>query len=115
MRDIDLDDLFAAVRDSAPRPSAALMARVEADAAAAQAARRPAPAHPAKARRRTGWIQALGGRGVLAGLASAALAGLWLGVAKPAPVQALTEAYAPETALGSVELIPSLDAFGTEG
>jgi hypothetical protein len=61
----------------------------------------------------------MGGNGVLAGLATATLAGLWLGFAQPAPVLTLTQivsdAFAADAGLGAVELIPSLDAFGLEG
>lgn len=121
MQDIDLDGLFAAARAESPTPTAGLVARIEADAASLHRAR-SAAAVPAPAlfrQRWPGWIAALGGNGVMAGLVTATLAGLWLGVAQPAPVSSLTqtlsEAFAEDTGLGTVELIPALDTFGAEG
>lgn len=118
MQDTDLEGLFAEARAERPSPSASLTARITADADAVQAAFRSAPI-PARPRRWAGWIAAMGGNGVLAGLATATLAGLWLGFAQPAPILTLTQtvsdAYATDAGLGSVELIPSLDAFGLEG
>jgi hypothetical protein len=118
MQETDLESLFATARAERPSPSAGLTARIMADAEAVQSAFRPAPV-PARPRRWSGWIAAIGGNGVLAGLATATLAGLWLGFAQPAPVSALTQtvsdAFAADAGLGSVELIPSLDSFGLEG
>jgi len=118
MQDTDLERLFAAARAERPNPSAGLTARIMADAEIVQAAFRPAPVS-ARPRRWSGWIAAMGGNGVLAGLATATLAGLWLGFAQPAPVSTLTQtvsdAFAADAGLGSVELIPSLDSFGLEG
>ena len=118
MQDTDLDSLFVAARAGRPIPSADLTVRIVADAQAVQSTFRPAPA-PARPRRWAGWIAAMGGNGVLAGLATATLAGLWLGFAQPAPVLTLTQtvsdAFAADAGLGSVELIPSLDSFGLEG
>jgi hypothetical protein len=118
MQETDLESLFAAARAGRPSPSAGLTARITADADAVQSAFRPAPA-PVRPRRWSGWIAALGGNGVLAGLATATLAGLWLGFAQPAPVltltQTLSDALAADAGLGAVELIPALDSFGPEG
>lgn len=106
MRDSDLDDLLAAARADRPEPSAALMARVLDDA------RRLQPAMPLPPRRapvRPGLLArlsyAFGGAGALAGMAAAMLAGVWVGVAQPAPFTTLTAALWPAEAL-SVELIP---------
>ena len=121
MHDSDLDDLLAQARTVEPPLPSRLVARIEADALAEQRGwaadiRRPAP----RPRRRwTGWVAALGGGGVLAGLATATLAGVWLGVAQPAPVLALTQtmsdAFNSDAMLEQVELIPTLDALVTEG
>jgi hypothetical protein len=114
--DSDLDDLFAAARRTAPQPPAALLARIEAEAQAVHRARQPAPPRPA---RRFGWVAALGGNGVLAGLATATLAGFWLGFSQPAPVSTLTQtvsaAFGAGTVIETVDLIPALDTFGAEG
>lgn len=73
---------FAAARRTAPVPSAALMARVLADAH--QSARAGARAHPAGGGRLRGRVR-LGA--LAAGVALAALAGIWTGVSAPGPVQ----------------------------
>jgi hypothetical protein len=118
MQETDLESLFVAARAERPSPSAGLTARITADADAAQAGFRSVPV-AVKPRRWAGWIAAMGGNSVLAGLATATLAGLWLGFAQPAPVLTLTQtvsdAFAADAGLGAVELIPSLDAFGLEG
>lgn len=108
MQDSDLDNLLAAARADRPEPSAALMARVIDDADRMQP--RPAPRiaapHPGFWAMLTG---AFGGSGALAGMAAATLAGLWVGVAQPAPVSALTAALWPAEAV-SVELFPDVYA-----
>ncbi|MFN3645765.1 MAG: dihydroorotate dehydrogenase [Gemmobacter sp.] len=89
--DVLLDDLFAAARAAPPQPVPdALLARVLADADAAMP-RRPRASAPAAASARPappGWlavlVAALGGRGAVAGLAAAGLAGVWIGFAQPA-------------------------------
>lgn len=77
-RDDDLDELFAAARRDAPRPDAALLGRIAADAARLS---------PGGWRRRA-W-QAVGGWPAVAVFAAAALAGVWIGVVQPAPVEAV--------------------------
>ena len=79
-----LDKLFSAGR-SGPQPSDALMARIAADAVAQM----PQPAALAPARRRrkvglaAGLMAMLGGWPALTGMASAAAAGVWIGIASP--------------------------------
>lgn len=79
-----LDAFFTAARAAEPPVPAALLARVLDDAAAVQP--RPAPV-PARVQPRPGWaallLSALGGRGAVAGLAAAGLAGVWIGFAQP--------------------------------
>ncbi len=121
MHDRDLDDLFSQAHAVEPLLPSHLVARIEADALAEQRARATAARRPAPTARRgwTAWLAALGGGGVVAGLATATLAGVWLGVAQPAPVSALTQkmsdAFLQNATLEQVELIPNLDAFVTEG
>jgi len=83
MTDNDLDDLFAAARADVARPSPALMARVLSDATAEQL-RKPVPV--LRRFRLAALIAALGGTGGLTGLATATVAGLWIGLAPPAAV-----------------------------
>jgi hypothetical protein len=77
---------FDAARRYPARPSDALMARVLADACAAQPATRPS-------RRPAAWpvqlFRALGGWPAVAGLSAATLAGIWLGISPPAPLAAV--------------------------
>lgn len=122
MQESDLERVFAAARADSPLPSSRLVAAVLADADALHQARVAVARAPRALPRRgrwAGWIADLGGTGVMAGLVTATLAGLWLGVTQPAPVSALTqtlaEAFAADPGLGTVELIPALDSFGADG
>jgi hypothetical protein len=100
----EADLFFEAARAAAPVPSQALVARVLADAAAAQP-------RVAAARARGGLFarisDALGGRGVMAGLAGTAMAGLALGFFAPA----LAPDWNTPWSAGTVELIPDPDAL----
>ncbi|MEO1238372.1 MAG: hypothetical protein AAFW64_01690 [Pseudomonadota bacterium] len=79
--DDPLETFFEAARATAPTPGADLTARVLADAAAAQ------PAPPVSVRRaKPSWFGALGGWPALAGLVTATVAGVSIGVADPAYV-----------------------------
>ncbi len=102
----ELDDLFLAAKAAAPAPSTALVARVLADAAAAQ----PRPAAPSPVPR-AGWFawlaDAFGGRGVVAGLAGTAVVGLVLGFYVPALATDWSSVLSAET----VELIPDADSL----
>lgn len=115
----DLETLFRAARTDRPAPSDDLMARVLADAAALQPkAAAPAPRRAA-APARTGFFAGLaalfGGGGVLAGMGTAAVAGLFLGFAQPAPVSALTAAWAGSaTDSSAYDLTSGIDALFAE-
>lgn len=86
MTDDDLDGFFAAARREAGPLPAGLAARMQADAARVQA--EIAAAVPSGGRARPGLWQelraALGGWAGLGGLATAGVAGVWLGLAPPA-------------------------------
>lgn len=110
----DLDALFATARAATPAPGADLMARVMADAQAVDAARRA----PARRRRGLGLIDlwrafaaAFGGAGLVAGMATAAAAGLWIGFAAPAPVAALAPALLGQETAADLDLIPDILAL----
>lgn len=103
--DHDLDDLFKAARAARPEPSPALLARVLADAEAAQA--------PPPARRDTRWRFVpllLGSVGASLGMATAALAGVWIGYAQPDTLTSVTAALWVDQ---RIDLIPTYD-FTTE-
>ena len=109
MTDDDLDDLFAQARSKVAQPSAALMARILADAAAMQ------PRPPVlRVRARFGLaalVAALGGAGAMAGLATAAVAGLWIGLAPPAAVDDLAATLWASADGDSVDLFPDLEGM----
>ena len=115
---LDLDALFAEARQLDAAPSDDLFARVLADAGALQ----PAPAvfaapQGAAAPTRRGFWLALaglfGGGGAIAGIGTAMMAGLLIGVFQPAPVSALTTALFDGSAV-SVELMPDYDTLMQE-
>ncbi|SEN60432.1 hypothetical protein SAMN04488103_10660 [Gemmobacter aquatilis] len=116
----DMDELFAEARGRTASASSALLARVLEDAYAAQDDRavvQPSRAlHPAP-RRPWAWLGGLlGGSTALAGLASAAVAGFMIGVIQPPILSEVTGAlWSPDTTLETVELIPSLDGWLSEG
>jgi hypothetical protein len=108
----DLDDLFAEARASRSVPSEALTARVLADALAEQP--RAAGAVFVVAGPRMGlWsrLAALfGGAGALAGIGTAAAAGLFIGYVQPSGLSVLGDAVLG-TPLETVELMPDVDGL----
>ncbi|WP_045387508.1 hypothetical protein [Falsirhodobacter sp. alg1] len=106
----DLNDLFAEARRTPSEPSPDLLARIMADAEDNMA--RPVTAPPAPVRspwRFLGWL--LGVSGASAGMASAAIAGVWVGFSQPDTVSRVTAAY---WAVTSVEVIPTYDFLTDE-
>ena len=111
-REDDLDQLFAAASRQRIDISDGLTARILADAAALQPkAALLVPVAPP----RQGWLATLsgwlGGSASLAGVSVAAVAGLYLGVVQPSPVQALTALVAGNTTIDSLDLLPSSDGL----
>jgi hypothetical protein len=115
----DLDDLFAAMRQQPATVSDGLMARVLEDAATNQ----PALAVMAKPKRSQGFLAgllaAIGGAGGLAGLSTAAIAGVWFGFAQPAALTTVTDSIwgseASTISTDSVNIMPGLDDYLIEG
>ena len=103
-----LDGLFAEAAARREVPSAGLVSRILADAEAVQ----PRP-QPMRATQPVplGWVATLadwfGGGMSLAGMSAAAATGLYLGVAQPAQVLALTELVTGSTTIDSLELLPA--------
>lgn len=118
MQSDDVDDLLAEAGRKGPQPSADLLARVLGDALDLQpaAAGRVALARPVAVPGFWAglWAQIGGGPG-LAGLSTAALAGLWLGFAQPAALSDMTETLWSVQAADDVELIAPEDDFFAEG
>ena len=145
MQDDDLDLFFAAARDGdrarfgagadapvsfgtgpdrgeTPAGMEAFLARIEADAFAAQATRTaPLSASvPVAAPAREGWLaqlwSAIGGWPSLAGLATATVAGVWIGISPPAALSAqaavftgqASDSASLESDLYLVDLMPGL-------
>jgi len=92
-----LEPWFAAMREAGnAAPGDDLVARVLADAGE----RHPLPALAIRRSDRPGWrvrlravMDELGGWPAVAGLATSALAGVWIGVAAPDPLTSLTQEY----------------------
>lgn len=79
-----LEVFFDAARAHAAEPSVALMTRIDADAqAVAASAQTPAPQRPRRASLSAQLYRLLGGWPAVTGLATAAMAGVWLGVSLP--------------------------------
>jgi hypothetical protein len=120
-KDAELDQLLAGLGTVQPAVPDALMARILADAATirddAEAARVQAgPA--AGVARASFWVRiavALGGGRVLAGLGTAAVAGVVLGFAQPAPIATLSSTVWGLDFDVSVDLLPTADDFLAEG
>ncbi len=120
MSDADLDALLSDLRSHPPEADARLLARIVDDAQAVQSSRTSVRAvvptrEPALRR----WISALGGSVALAGLGTAAMAGLWIGIAQPASLIDVTDqlsaALGREAALDYVELFPDFTTLQIEG
>jgi hypothetical protein len=110
MTEDDLDSLFASARGAAPRPSAGLTARVLADAEGLLAIP-PAPPQPV-ARRSGLWAAlaaAFGGSGALAGMATATVAGFYIGFAEPMDTGLVTSVLGGEIA--ELDMMPGIDAL----
>ena len=111
-QDSGLDDLFATARSLRAEPSEALMARVLADAVAEQP--RAVAALVVRPVRRPGILAQVagvfGGFGALAGMGTAAVAGVLIGYAQPEGLLSVSEVVfgAP---LETVELIPSVETL----
>ncbi len=117
--DMDLDDWLAKAAATPVVPSAALTARILADADALQPNR---PAQVAQVRPRRGvmaWLvdlaEGLGGGRAMAGLSLAGVAGVFLGVADPSALNSLAGLIAADlTVVEQMDLLPATDILWTE-
>jgi hypothetical protein len=119
---IELEAFFQAATAEAPEVSDDLMSRILGDADAVQAERLRAPASPppGKLGLWRGFIDMLGGRAALAGLATATVMGAFLGFAQPTQLapfaQSVTQSVLGEaSSLGTIDLLPTADTVLTEG
>lgn len=116
----DMEDLFAEARGRTAVVSPDLLGRVLADAYATQDDRAGVPTLAARSAPPRGlwlWFSGLlGGSTALAGLASAVVTGFMLGVFQPPILSGVTGViWSQEAPLETVELIPSLDGWLSEG
>lgn len=118
MREQDLDDLFVTLRADPPPDSGLLTARILADAATHQ----PKPAQMTQRHLASPLLgfwarmsQALGGKGVLAGLGAAAVAGVMLGLAQPASLSLLTDTISVQGPIEDLDSLVAVDDFLSEG
>ena len=103
--DDNLDDLFAQARKQAPKVDDALVGRVLADADATQAGFAGRMDAAPRARGIRSWVRdMIGGWPAAGGLALATGAGVWFGMAPPAPVADVTALLVGETI--TVALVP---------
>lgn len=112
--DRTLEAFFEAGRRAAPQPSGDLMARILADAGAARAV---APVvRPKQRGLLAGLVAAIGGWPAVASLATATVAGLYIGVSPPAQLEDFAVTYlgtTDYTALGDYS--PGFEYILTEG
>jgi len=101
---VELDALLAGVRADTPAPPDALIARITEQASVEQKAFMKPPAKATRPGVLGQFIQALGGWPALGGLATAACAGVWLGINPPQSM-----ALAAETYLGIENAVTLLD------
>jgi len=110
----DLDDLFAEARQQQIDPAPALVLRILADAEALQ----PRPAvraspPPARSGLWASLSAVFGGGGAVAGMGTAMLAGLFIGVVQPEPVLALTGGLWPAE-IETLDLLPDFTSLLAE-
>lgn len=111
-----LEPFFAAARQQGRQPSQALLARVLADAEAAQPAPQAAVPRVQPGRLTQAWARLWRGLPTAAGLASATMAGVWLGFVSPDAVLAIETALTGGADAGfAAEALAGLDEFLSEG
>jgi len=121
LKDFELDDLFETARNTAPVPSADLVARMMADADAELSAnaRAKSSSVPVKRGLFAGILTGIGGWPAVAGLATATVAGVMIGAATPDTLDALDNLsggyLASVTGYELDDLVPSLGDLLVEG
>lgn len=116
--DMALEAFFEAGRAETPVPSDDLMARIMADAVAEMPAPRPIARPVKKQGLLAGLIAGIGGWPALAGMATATVAGVWIGFAQPDTLNtwaggALLSTSTTATSYDLEDLVPSYGSFDT--
>lgn len=112
---VDLDALFAAEIDAPIAPSSEFLARVMGDADRIQSEFSSSQAESVSGN--SIWqslVAAIGGWTTVAGLATATVAGVWIGVSPPSGLDILTDTVLGES-FGYSDYLPNLDSVLTEG
>lgn len=110
----ELDAVFASAKSNAMQPSQDLMARVLADATALQPQPTPQSLRKPSQGARGFWAAlaaVFGGAGALAGVGSAALAGVFIGFVQPSAFGSVTGLLVSSATIDQLELIPDVDAL----
>ena len=121
LEDFELEDMFAAARSSHMEPTPDLMARIMADAEEVAAGNVQAPQpDPSSNLRSTGFLgqllAAIGGWPAMAGLATAGVTGLVIGLGSAETLDGLASDYLNVTAeIGLDGLVPSYTGLLDEG
>lgn len=115
LSDQELDAVFASASASPPDVSIALMQKVMADAEAVADARVLASAKAPRVHVFKAILSAIGGWPAVGGLATATVAGIWLGFSPPAAVDDLTAGYLTGNYYDLADFMPSIDAILEEG
>ena len=106
--------LLDLARDASAEPSAELLERVYSGATEELDRRQSHTPSPGRRRKRklAGIAAAVGGWPALAGMATAMLAGIWIGISPPDLLVSLENGFiSSETDLYFAELMPALDGF----
>lgn len=119
LSDSELDAVFSLASDNTPEPSAALLKSIMADADQVASAREQASVkltEPPGVGLYTSLLNAVGGWPAMGGLATATVAGIWIGYASPATVDGLTDGYlASQTYQDMGDFLPTIDVLFEEG
>lgn len=112
---VDLDALFAAEMGNPIEPSADFLSRIMDDAMTTQAGFNVQESEPVVEQSLWGSIVGIiGGWPTLAGLATATVAGVWIGISPPESLNTLTDSVVG-TSFGYSDYLPNLDSVLTEG
>ena len=113
-----LDALFAQARNSPDRPGDAFMACLLADAETQQPAPKALAPQAALAPARTSlvrrFVALLGGAAAVAGIGTAAMAGLVIGYVQPDPILTLTDGFGVTQTGEALDLLPAFDTLLSE-
>ena len=115
LSDQELDGLLASAAADRPVLSDALTNRVLADADSILASQYHRTPYPPRRARFASIFRAIGGWPGVGGLATATVAGVWMGFAQPVGLGELTDFYMADTTYDLEDFMPSINGFLYEG